>query len=111
MGKPVVEAVAADAATGGHVVDILLVDGEDAAGLGTAFPVNEAQLVFCQDRAAYRKIAADRALPAVALAQAKLPGQMAFPEMHDEQASNFAGQDADRMVLFDHCPLRKASAA
>ena len=42
------EAVAARAAAGGHVVDVVLVDGEDLAGLGPAFPVHAAQLVRCQ---------------------------------------------------------------
>jgi hypothetical protein len=99
----VVESVSAHAAAGGHVVEVILVDREDPAGLGAALSVNKAQPVPCQHRTGDRKIAAGSALVAIALAGAELPHQITLPEVNGEKPPDFTAKDASGVLLFNHC--------
>lgn len=88
-----VEAVAAHPAAPGHVIDILVVEGKQPAGLGPAFAVHAAQMVPGQHRASDAEVAACPALVAFPLAVAQLPGHIALAEMDREKSPDLAHEN------------------
>jgi hypothetical protein len=91
--------VSAHAAAGGHVIDVPLIKGENAAGLGAKTPVNKAEFGLGQHRAGYREMAARPTLVAVALPGAQLSDHIPFAEMNDEKSSKLTGKNPQGVFL------------
>ncbi len=96
------ETIAAHSAAGGHVIDVLLVDGKDPASLWPETMVNEAQFILCQHRAGNREMAASPALAAVALTDAQLSSYVVFPKMNCKKTPEFTDEDTAGVFLSNH---------